>query len=53
MKKQAIEIANTAPIAVNGDAAIQNVLQSNTALYFCNDAGTIFRLTNEGVCGWR
>ncbi len=53
MKKQPIEIANTTPIAVSGDAAIQNVLQSNTALYFCNVAGTIFRLTNEGACGWR
>ena len=53
MKKQNFEVVDTTPVVLGGDAAIQNVLQGSTALYFCNDAGIFFRLTNEGVCGWR
>ncbi len=40
-------------VAVPAQSAIQNVFQSDKALYFTNTCGLFLRLTYEGTNGWR
>lgn len=53
MQYREIDRIHTTEISVSATAAVQNVSYSETALYFRNGDGILFRLTNEGINGWR
>ena len=52
MKKQAFDFADAQKVALNSASALEDVFYSDTALYFHKN-GMLFRLINEGKCGWR
>lgn len=52
-KRTCKRACKTEEISVCANAAVKNVLQSAKALYFDNANGISFRLTFEGINGWR